>query len=122
MNFHENGDGIELQYASDNVITGCEFVANTHAGIDAIGDDNTNNRITYCRFSQNEGYGLYLYGADETQIDHAVDHQWDDQHRRRQITEPQRDVEAELEALGHDRPLEREEDECERRKDHVGQD
>ena len=69
--FHKNGDGIELQYASDNVITGCEFVANTHAGIDAIGDDNTNNRITYCRFSQNEGYGLYLYGADETQIDHC---------------------------------------------------
>ena len=51
---------------------------------------------------------------------HAVDDQREDDQRRRRVADPQRDAEAEFEALGHDRALEREEDEGERREDDVG--
>ena len=51
---------------------------------------------------------------------HPVDDQREDDQGRRRIAEPQRYAEAELEALRHDRALEREEDEGERREDDVG--
>ena len=51
---------------------------------------------------------------------HAVDDQREDDQRGRRVAEPQRDAEAELQALGHDRALEGEEDEGERREDDVG--
>ena len=51
---------------------------------------------------------------------HAVDHQREDDERRRGIAEPQRYAEPEFEALRHDRAFEREEDEGERREDDVG--
>jgi len=58
--FHKNCDGIELQYATDNMITSCIFTQNTHAGIDAIESNNNNNIISHCEFSNNQGFGLYL--------------------------------------------------------------
>ena len=51
---------------------------------------------------------------------HAVDDQREDDERRRRVADPQRDAEPEFEALGHDRALEGEEDEGERREDDVG--
>jgi parallel beta-helix repeat protein len=58
--FYENCDGIELQYATDNLITSCTFTQNTHAGIDAIESNNNNNIISYCKFTDNQAFGLYL--------------------------------------------------------------
>jgi parallel beta-helix repeat protein len=58
--FYKNCDGIELQYATDNVIEYCTFTQNTHAGIDAIESNNNNNIISNCEFTANQGFGLYL--------------------------------------------------------------
>jgi parallel beta-helix repeat protein len=58
--FYKNCDGIELQYATDNLITSCTFAQNTHAGIDAIESNNNNNIISYCEFTDNQAFGLYL--------------------------------------------------------------
>jgi len=66
-NFYKNCDGIELQYARDNLITSCTFTQNTHAGIDAI-ESNNNNIISYCEFTDNYGFGLYLARSSNNQI------------------------------------------------------
>jgi parallel beta-helix repeat protein len=58
--FIKNCDGIELQYASQNIISNCEFSDNTHAGIDAIASTNNDNTISHCTFSKNQGFGIYL--------------------------------------------------------------
>ena len=58
--FSENCDGIELQYATYNLITSCSFIQNSHAGIDAIASNNNNNIISYCTFINNQAFGLYL--------------------------------------------------------------
>ncbi|KYK25546.1 hypothetical protein AYK25_09375 [Thermoplasmatales archaeon SM1-50] len=59
-NFYENCDGIELQYATNNLITCCMFTHNTHAGIDAIICNNNNNIISHCKFTNNVAFGLYV--------------------------------------------------------------
>ena len=59
-NFYENCDGIELQYAKNNLIISCTFAQNTHAGIDGIESNNNNNIISHCEFTNNYGFGLYL--------------------------------------------------------------
>jgi parallel beta-helix repeat protein len=66
--FQSNCDGIELQYASDTHIEDCEFLENTHAGIDVIGSSNNNNMISECVFSGNQGFGLYLAGSSSNII------------------------------------------------------
>jgi len=66
--FYENCDGIELQYATDNLITSCTFAQNTHAGIDAIESNNNNNIISNCEFTANQGFGLYLAGSSHNTI------------------------------------------------------
>jgi len=58
--FTENCDGIELQYATHNLIQSCCFIRNTHAGIDAIESDNNNNIISESTFTNNGAFGLYL--------------------------------------------------------------
>jgi parallel beta-helix repeat protein len=67
-NFYENCDGIELQYATDNLITSCTFAQNTHAGIDAIESNNNNNIISNCEFTANQGFGLYLAQSSNNKI------------------------------------------------------
>jgi parallel beta-helix repeat protein len=61
--FINNCDGIELQYASQNMITHCEFSENTHAGIDAIISSNDKNTFSQCTFNGNFGFGVYLAGS-----------------------------------------------------------
>ena len=58
--FVENCDGIELQYASNNLIIDCEFYQNTHAAIDAIGSNNNHNTVQGCTIIDNDGYGIYF--------------------------------------------------------------
>ncbi len=53
---------------------------------------------------------------------HAVDHQRDHHERGDQVAEPERQSEADLEALGHDRAFECEEDEGEAGEDDTGED
>jgi parallel beta-helix repeat protein len=66
--FSENDDGIELQRSSDNLISGCSFLDNTHAGIDMIESENTKNTVTGCRFIANQGFGMYCAGATSLQV------------------------------------------------------
>ena len=66
--FFENCDGIELQYSSYNEISHCRFYENTHAGIDAIGSSNNNNKITNCEINNNKVFGIYLSRSSGNQI------------------------------------------------------
>jgi parallel beta-helix repeat protein len=66
--FSENEDGIELQRSSDNLISDCRFLNNTHAGIDMIESANTKNSVTGCRFIANQGFGMYCAGASGLQV------------------------------------------------------
>jgi parallel beta-helix repeat protein len=69
--FSQNCDGIELQRSSDNLIEDCRFSDNTHAGIDMIESANTQNTISRCDFSGNQGFGLYCAGASQLLITHC---------------------------------------------------
>lgn len=66
--FHNNCDGIELQYSSNNVITDCEFYENTHTGIDAIASSNDKNTISNCKIYNNRVHGIYLSSSSDNQI------------------------------------------------------
>ena len=66
--FHDNCDGIELQYSSNNKITNCEFYDNTHTGIDAISANNNQNIISNCEIYNNRVHGIYLAASSENQI------------------------------------------------------
>jgi parallel beta-helix repeat protein len=66
--FHDNCDGIELQYSSNNIITNCEFYNNTHTGIDAIASFNDKNTITSCTIYNNNVNGIYLSSSSDNQI------------------------------------------------------
>jgi len=66
--FHDNCDGIELQYSSNNIITNCEFYENTHTGIDAIAESNDKNTITSCNIYNNNVNGIYLSSSSDNQI------------------------------------------------------
>jgi parallel beta-helix repeat protein len=66
--FHDNCDGIELQYSSNNIITNCEFYGNTHTGIDAIASSNDKNTITSCTIYNNNVNGIYLSSSSDNQI------------------------------------------------------
>jgi parallel beta-helix repeat protein len=66
--FHNNCDGIELQYATHNSISSCMFAHNTHAGLDLIVSNNTDNTISHCMFQGNEGFGLYLAKSSQNRI------------------------------------------------------
>jgi parallel beta-helix repeat protein len=66
--FSENDDGIELQRSSNNLISDCSFLDNTHAGIDMIESENTKNTVTGCRFIANQGFGMYCAGASSLQV------------------------------------------------------
>jgi parallel beta-helix repeat protein len=70
--FTSNCDGIELQYTAHNTVERCQFTNNTHAGIDAITQSNQANVITWCSFSGNKGFGLYLAGSTDTTISDCV--------------------------------------------------
>ncbi len=70
--FAENCDGIELQYAVQTLISNCTFVDNTHAGIDAIREQNNKNQITKCYFENNNGYGIYLAYSQHNFIDNCT--------------------------------------------------
>jgi parallel beta-helix repeat protein len=69
--FTQNCDGIELQYASYNQISFCEFISNTHAGIDGIESHNDNNVISECSFNGNSAFGLYLARSTQNLIIHC---------------------------------------------------
>jgi len=66
--FHDNCDGIELQYSSNNIISNCKFYDNTHAGIDAIASSNDGNTISNCKIYNNEVHGIYLSSSSDNQI------------------------------------------------------
>jgi parallel beta-helix repeat protein len=66
--FIENGDGIELAYSSNNIISGCEFYRNSYAGIDSISSSNKKNTIIDCKISENKVYGIYLGSSSENKI------------------------------------------------------
>jgi parallel beta-helix repeat protein len=70
--FSKNCDGIELQYATHTLITSCCFLQNTHAGIDAIESNNNDNTISYCTFTDNQAFGLYLARSSQTLITHCT--------------------------------------------------
>jgi len=66
--FHDNCDGIELQYSSENTIIDCEFFDNTHTGIDAIALSNDKNIIVNCKIYDNNVHGIYLHSSSDNQI------------------------------------------------------
>jgi len=66
--FHDNCDGVELQYSSKNIITSCEFYENTHTGIDAIASSNDGNIISNCKIYNNDVHGIYLSSSSDNQI------------------------------------------------------
>ena len=70
--FQQNCDGIELQYTTHTTINNCTFTTNTHAGIDAIGANNTHLIITHCSFHQNIGFGVYLHRTTHTTINDCL--------------------------------------------------
>ncbi|RLF53600.1 MAG: hypothetical protein DRN24_00410 [Thermoplasmata archaeon] len=70
--FYENTDGIELQYASHNIISRCMFFNNTHSGIDAIAKLNNDNTISNCKIYNNVAYGIYLSDASNNKIINCV--------------------------------------------------
>jgi parallel beta-helix repeat protein len=69
--FSKNCDGIELQYATHTQINSCSFLQNTHAGIDAIESNNNDNIISYCTFTDNSAFALYLARSSQTLITHC---------------------------------------------------
>jgi parallel beta-helix repeat protein len=66
--FHDNCDGIELQYAKENTISDCEFFNNYHTGIDAISSENDRNEIINCKIYNNTVHGIYLHSSSENLI------------------------------------------------------
>lgn len=66
--FIRNGDGIELQHSSNNMISHCTFDNSTHAGIDAIRDNNNNNTIYNCTFINNDVFDIYFSSSKYNQI------------------------------------------------------
>ncbi len=66
--FHDNCDGVELQYSSNNIIENCEFFRNSHTGIDAIASSNNNNRISNCKIYENNVHGIYLSSSSKNKI------------------------------------------------------
>lgn len=66
--FHNNCDGIELQYSTDNIIINCEFFDNTHTGIDAISSSNDRNEIINCKIYNNSVHGIYLHSSSSNKI------------------------------------------------------
>ena len=66
--FYDNCDGIELQYSSNNTISGCHFYNNSHTGIDAIASSNNGNVISNCRIYNNRVHGVYLSSSSHNKI------------------------------------------------------
>lgn len=62
--FHNNGDGIELQCAVNNIIVNCKMYNNSHSGIDVLDPYSTNNIILNCVIVGN-GYGVLLYPGNK---------------------------------------------------------
>jgi len=60
-------DGIELQKSSDNTIINCRFLNNTHAGIDAIRENNNNNNFISCLFYGNP-YGCFFKESENNRF------------------------------------------------------
>ena len=70
--FLKNGDGIELQRSSENLIADCCFYNNTHAGIDMIKCLNRNNSVNDCSFSSNYCFGMYCASAPSLSMTHCT--------------------------------------------------
>lgn len=66
--FHNNCDGIELQFSSSNIITDCKIYDNSHSGINAISSSNDNNIISNCEIYNNDVHGIYLSSSSDNQI------------------------------------------------------
>ena len=66
--FHDNCDGIELQYAEENKIIDCEIFDNYHTGIDAISEANDGNEIINCKIYNNSVHGIYLHSSSNNII------------------------------------------------------
>jgi parallel beta-helix repeat protein len=69
--FFNNTDGIELQRSSNNIISNCTFIKNSHAGIDAIRDNNNNNLIINCTFLDNSVFDIYFSSSKHNRIKHS---------------------------------------------------
>ena len=70
--FTNNCDGIELQYSSRNLITDCVFQYNTHAGIDAICNNNNENIISNCSFLDNVDFDIYFSSSKDNLISNCT--------------------------------------------------
>ncbi len=70
--FFHNTDGIELQQSSHNIIANCSFIKNSHAGIDAIRDNNNNNLIINCTFIDNLVFDIYFSSSKHNRIKHST--------------------------------------------------
>ena len=79
--FEQNCDGIELQNTNNIIISDCSFQDNTHAGIDAIGVQNSDITVSDCVFSKNQAFDVY----DATQ--QAISIKQSASHAQLQITE-----------------------------------
>ncbi len=76
--FYECLDGVELQESSNNVFINCRFLSNSHAGIDAIKNNNSNNLFSFCFFYDNY-YSCYFKESENNEfvnctfLDNAMD-------------------------------------------------
>jgi len=60
-------DGVELQWSSDNTFVNCQFLDNTHAGVDAIHNSNNNNLFISCIF-QGSPFGCYFSQSENNRF------------------------------------------------------
>lgn len=70
--FYKNGDGIELQYSSENEIINCEIYENSHSGIKKKKKSNNENIIKNCKIYKNKVHGIYLYSSSHNKISSCV--------------------------------------------------
>ena len=60
--FYQCVDGIELQRSCNNSFYNCDFIENSHAGVDAIHGSNNDNSFYNCTFHDNY-MGIYSYDS-----------------------------------------------------------
>jgi len=60
-------DGIELQRSCNNTFWNCDFIENSHAGVDAILGSNNDNDFYNCGFYDNY-MGIYSYDSYSNRI------------------------------------------------------
>ena len=65
--FYKCADGVELQKSSNNTFINDRFLSNTHAGIDAIKNNNNDNTFYLCLFYENY-YGCFFKESKDNEF------------------------------------------------------